>query len=229
MTTWWVQTTPLAGESANHRERGARGGPVMRRRGGGTLRPKARFWIWIIVALVLLQLVAFVLLRTTDRKTFGPVGEISAMGFAFQADESVDPADYLVTTYATFDSGTRTVTAPEGVALAACRNRVFGLDGQAMVGTAWRFVANVSWCFSTGKNPRITSVSWGQSGQTFLPGWSYRGVSGDVRTGGVNQSYAYRRVTGQFELCVPFCVSSDFPWIAFTVRNNGTSTVDWGG
>ena len=215
--------------SASHVDRQAPGIPTPGHGGDGKLSHKARVWTWIIVALLLLQLVAFLLLRTTDRKTIGPVGEISAMGLTLQADEDVDLSDYLVTSYATFDTGTRTIPAPQGAALAACRSRAFGLDGQATAGTAWRFIANVSWCYSTGKNPRITSVTWGQSGQTFIPGWSYRGVSGDIRSGGVNQTYAYRRVTGQFELCVPFCVSSDFPWIAFTVRNNGTSTVDWGG
>lgn len=205
------------------------------------LSRRSKVWIGIALGIALLLVAEVLLFRTTGRETSGPEGTIGAIQYASlfkpkpEPSPSPEPTDfeqYKVTDYVIEDSGDVVVPVAqlgEVAALAACRNRSFSIIGRSALGDSWRFSANVSWCYGTGAKPKIQSVQWGQSGVTLQPGWSYRGVSGDIRTGGVGQNYAYRRVTGHFEFCAPICLFSDHPWIAFTVRNNGTSTLGWGG
>lgn len=138
---------------------------------------------------------------------------------------SPDLSQYKVTSFRVEDSGTTDV----GI-LAACRNRSFSVIGTSPLGDAWKFTASAYWCYSTGANPHITSVTWGQAGVTYQPGYSYEGVAGDIRGGcvGTGCSYVYRRVTGDFSFCLPICYFHDYPYISITARADGSSTVGWG-
>jgi hypothetical protein len=207
----------------------------------------ARQRIGIALGIVLLYGTVWFLFHTTGRRTEGPIGVVGAVGLAPSTlarpspspapTPSPDPlADYRVTSYRIEDSGTvdapspgRTTSTP---ASPTCKNRSFSIIGESPVGDAWRFTASVNWCYTTGGDRHLTSASFGQSGVTYLPLWNYEGVAGDIRTGCVGPGchWRYRRVTGHFSFClVPFGCTHDYPYIAFTVRDDGTSTLGWGG
>lgn len=115
----------------------------------------------------------------------------------------------------------------QATATATCWSRSLTLEGtDPLPSSGYWFTAWSNWCAGP-KLQTISSVSWGQYGTT-QGFWSYIGVSGDVRGGGVGSSYAYRRVYGHFQWCLGAVCNHNYPWIAWTVRANGTSTVDWG-
>ena len=87
-----------------------------------------------------------------------------------------------------------------------------------------------TWCWRRGK---VTSVSWSKGffdSQWVLDAWNWKGWAGTVTGGGVGQAHVYRRITGHFELCIfrYGCLRSVFPWVAQTLRGDGTIAVDAG-
>jgi hypothetical protein len=126
------------------------------------------------------------------------------------------------------------VVAPTPAAAAVCKSRSFTVIGRDVVlpMDAWKFTANVTWCYSTGTKPHLVSAKWGESGKTLCCGWDYRGVSGDERSGCVGYDtchWAFRRVTGHFAYCpAGLCVAHQYPYIQFTVRDDGTYSLGWG-
>jgi len=83
----------------------------------------------------------------------------------------------------------------------------------------WAYFQRIDWC-SNGSY--ITSHSRTRWGETYWPGWSWKGNIGSTQGGG-NGSTFYRSWTqGHFCLISYFsCVQDRYPWIDMTVYRSG--------
>jgi hypothetical protein len=121
------------------------------------------------------------------------------------------------------------IFAPTPAAAAACKSTSFSqiqYDPVFTSSVAWRETAGAYWCYSTGSNPHLISVTWSRSAKALCCGWDFEKWSGTEKGGCWGHDwchYAFRRVTAQFSY-EPLGVSlyRVYPYIQFTVRDDGS-------
>lgn len=128
------------------------------------------------------------------------------------------------------DTGNVAMPHPAGVQLppnAACRGRTFTAGNDA-----YHSHHRAYWCYTTGVNRHLTydeREGWGTINDQF---WDYHGYWVGARggcVGGNNCHYSFVRLIYHFSACIPpYGCEHDYPWIQMTVRDDGTSTPDWG-
>ena len=127
-----------------------------------------------------------------------------------------------------------TGTAPNDVRLA----QVVGLAGcwwarvrrwgENIFGTdLWAYYQRIDWCANSSAITWKSRTRWGE---TYIPGWSYRGHIGSVQNGGVGSTFYRSWTQGHFCFISYFgCVQDRYPWIDMTVRRFGNWSWDAGG
>lgn len=118
--------------------------------------------------------------------------------------------------------------APLSLAVGAmCWRQTVSGAGRSLVMTLFRWSQYGHWCAKGGVIVAPSSVT-NQPSIPALSIWTYDKLAFSIKGGGVGQSHLYRRNGGQFHACVLWVCSTKIPWIAMTLRANGTSAVDWG-
>ena len=85
--------------------------------------------------------------------------------------------------------------------------------------TLWAYFQRIDWC-SNGSS--ITSHSRTRWGETYWPGWSWKGNIGSTQGGGNGSTYYRSWTQGHFCLISYFsCVQDRYPWIDMTVNRSG--------
>jgi hypothetical protein len=93
--------------------------------------------------------------------------------------------------------------------------------------TLWKYFQRIEWCSNGSYITSKTRIRWGE---TYFPGWSFKGHIGSTTGGGVGYTYYRARTQGHFCLISYFsCVQDAYPWIDMTVYRNGTYSWSTGG
>ena len=114
------------------------------------------------------------------------------------------------------------------VAAAACRYVTVSRWAENVFGsTLWKYFQRIDWCYN---GSSVTSVSRRRWGETYWPGWSFKGHTGNQTSGGVGWTGYQAWTQGHFCLASYFdCVQDRYPWIDITVWRNGTYNYSTGG
>jgi hypothetical protein len=145
-------------------------------------------------------------------KDVDQVSAATAAGYATASAEAGAPASPQVTTLSL-----------------SCWTWTVGVKGTNIFGsTLWKYFQEIYWC-RDGYRVWYPSVirRWGE---TYWPGWSYKGVISRWSYGGGGYTYWTVGSQGHFCLISYFdCVQDKYPWVEQTVRGNGYNTWRYGG
>ncbi|MBN6054248.1 hypothetical protein JYK22_20065, partial [Nonomuraea sp. RK-328] len=92
----------------------------------------------------------------------------------------------------------------------------------------WKYFQKMGWCYN---GFRVTSAYWYvRWGETYLPGWTFRGHKQFVSGGGAGSTHWRRWTQGNFCLVPALgCVQEKNPWLDMTVYGNGGYAFSSGG
>jgi len=159
------------------------------------------------------------------RQTIDPKDAVAAIT---QEIDQVNPASATGYAAARTEAGTP-LSADVTTLSLSCWTWTVGVKGTNIWGsTLWKYFQEIYWC-RDGYRVWYTSVvrRWGE---TYWPGWSYKGVINRWSYGG--SGYTYWTVGSQGHFCfVSYfdCVQDKYPWVEQTVRGSGYNTWRYGG